>query len=61
VKERAAGPKSDSAYDNTIVNPARLPLARRLDVCEQCHVHTAVSVLREGEGRVQLLAIPAAP
>ena len=40
----AAGP----AYDNSIVNPARLPLERRLDVCEQCHVHTAVTVLREG-------------
>jgi predicted CXXCH cytochrome family protein len=40
--------KPDSAGDNTIVNPARLPLERRLDVCEQCHVHTAVTVLREG-------------
>lgn len=34
-------------YDSTIVNPARLPLERRLDVCEQCHVHTSVAVLRE--------------
>ena len=41
--------KPDSAADNTIVNPARLPLERRLDVCEQCHVHTAVTVLREGQ------------
>ena len=40
--------KPDTAGDNTIVNPARLPLERRLDVCEQCHVHTAVTVLREG-------------
>ncbi len=55
VKERTAGPKSDSAYDNTIVNPARLPLARRLDVCEQCHVHTAVSVLREGKDEFSYL------
>jgi Tfp pilus assembly protein PilF len=55
VKERAAGPKTDSAYDNTIVNPARLPLARRLDVCEQCHVHTAVSVLREGKDEFSYL------
>lgn len=47
VKERTAKVQPDTAYDNTIVNPARLPLARRLDVCEQCHVHTAVSVLRE--------------
>lgn len=36
-------------FDNSIVNPARLPLARRLDTCEQCHVHTAVNVLREGK------------
>ena len=52
TEERSARPASaipDSAYDNTIVNPARLPLARRMDVCEQCHVHTAVSVLREGK------------
>lgn len=34
--------------DSTIVNPARLPLERRLDVCEQCHVHTSVAVLRAG-------------
>ena len=39
----------DSGGDNTVVNPARLPLERRLDVCEQCHVHTAVTVLREGQ------------
>jgi Tfp pilus assembly protein PilF len=41
VPSRAGG-------DSTIVNPSRLPLERRLDVCEQCHVHTAVAVLREG-------------
>jgi hypothetical protein len=38
---------SRRAFDSTIVNPARLPLDRRLDVCEQCHVHTSVAVLRE--------------
>ena len=48
VNERRAAVRPDSGYDKTIVNPARLPLARRLDVCEQCHVHTAVAVLREG-------------
>jgi len=41
------GAPADSAFDATIVNPARLSLERRLDVCEQCHVHTVVSVLRE--------------
>jgi Tfp pilus assembly protein PilF len=55
VKERTAGAKPDSAYDNTIVNPARLPLARRMDICEQCHVHTAVSVLREGRDEFSYL------
>ncbi len=50
VRERSAGGTPDSAYDATIVDPARLPLARRLDVCEQCHVHTPVTVLREGRG-----------
>lgn len=48
VAERRAGSRRDSS-DNTIVNPARLPLERRMDVCEQCHVHTAVIVLREGK------------
>lgn len=49
VRERTAEVAPDSGYDDTIVNPSRLPLARRLDVCEQCHVHTPVTVLREGE------------
>ena len=48
VEARRAGADGDDSFDNTIVNPARLPLARRLDVCEQCHVHTPVTVLREG-------------
>ena len=42
-------PSGDTTrMDSTIVNPARLPLDRRLDVCEQCHVHTSVAVLRAG-------------
>jgi hypothetical protein len=48
VAERQKG-AADTTGDNTIVNSARLPLERRLDVCEQCHVHTAVTVLREGQ------------
>ena len=36
-------------FDNSIVNPARLSLARRLETCEQCHVHTAINILREGK------------
>lgn len=34
--------------DYTIVNPKHLELDRRLDVCQQCHLHTTVSMLREG-------------
>ena len=56
VAERRAGVKRSGAYDNTIVNPARLPLQRRVDVCEQCHVHTSVSVLREGKTAFSYLA-----
>ncbi len=48
VRERSAGPPPEGAFDRTIVNPDRLPVERRLDVCEQCHVHTPVTVLREG-------------
>ena len=55
VKERIAKIPRDSGYDRSIVNPGRLPLARRLDVCEQCHVHTAVSVLREGKDEFSYL------
>lgn len=47
--ERRRGVARQGEFDNSIVNPARLPLARRLDTCEQCHVHTAVNVLREGK------------
>ncbi|MFO0095273.1 MAG: tetratricopeptide repeat protein [Gemmatimonadaceae bacterium] len=46
VRDRGARAHA-GAFDSTIVNPARLPLDRRLDVCEQCHVHTSVAVLRE--------------
>lgn len=46
---RTARAARDSGFDRTIVNPSRLPVERRLDACEQCHVHTAVAVLREGK------------
>ncbi len=55
VEQRRATATGDTTIDNTIVNPARLPLARRLDVCEQCHVHTPVTVLREGKGAFSYL------
>jgi tetratricopeptide (TPR) repeat protein len=59
VTERSARVPRDSGYDATIVNPARLPLERRLDTCEQCHVHTPVSVLREG--RTDFSYVPSTP
>lgn len=49
VEARLADPEAPGAVDYTIVNPAHLDLDRRLDVCQQCHLHTTVSVLREGE------------
>ncbi|MGQ0647200.1 MAG: cytochrome c3 family protein, partial [Gemmatimonadaceae bacterium] len=49
VNERKSAVPRDSGYDDGIVNPARLTRERRVDMCEQCHVHTAVSVLREGK------------
>lgn len=48
VSQRLAVPEPLSAIDSTIVNPAHLDLDRRLDVCQQCHLHTTVSVLKEG-------------
>ncbi len=48
VEERSAGLEADTIYDATIVNPTHLPFERRLDVCQQCHVHTPVTVLRAG-------------
>ncbi len=50
VKERLATPEPDGDLDDTIVNPRHLPLERQLDVCQQCHLHGAVSVERDGRG-----------
>ncbi len=40
--------KSPAGRDDTIVNPARLDLALREAVCQQCHLQGAVRVLRRG-------------
>lgn len=45
---RLESPQPAEDVDATIVNPAHLSLERRLDVCQQCHLHTTVSVLRKG-------------
>ncbi len=36
--------ESNSEYDDTIVNPARLDRQRREDICAQCHYHGAATV-----------------
>lgn len=48
VEARLTSPEAADSVDATIVNPAHLSLDRRLDVCQQCHLHTTVSMLREG-------------
>ena len=48
VDERLASPEASDSVDYTIVNPIHLDLDRQLDVCQQCHLHGTVSVLREG-------------
>ena len=50
VEARLAEAEAPGAVDYTIVNPAHLGLDRRLDVCQQCHLQTTISVLREGRG-----------
>jgi predicted CXXCH cytochrome family protein len=52
---RAGATSTAAGIDDGIVNPARLPLARRLETCEQCHVHTPVNVLREGKNAFSYL------
>ena len=47
IEERLALPEADS-IDYSIINPAHLTLERRLDVCQQCHLNSTVSNLREG-------------
>lgn len=48
VEARLASPEPAGDIDETIVNPAHLSLERRLDVCQQCHLHAAASMLRDG-------------
>ena len=49
VDARLSGEESDGP-DLTIVNPAHLDSELQMDVCQQCHLHTTVSVLRDGRG-----------
>ncbi len=49
VEARTSNPEAPDSVDVTIVNPAWLSMDLQLDVCQQCHLNGAVSVLREGE------------
>ena len=49
VEARLASDGAGEGPDSTIVNPKRLPVDLRLDVCSQCHLHATVAVLRQGE------------
>ncbi|NBC16909.1 MAG: tetratricopeptide repeat protein [Bacteroidetes bacterium] len=48
VEARLETPEPAADIDTTIVNPKHLSLDLRLDVCQQCHLHGSVSLLREG-------------
>ena len=47
VNLRLAGGGPEGSADYSIVNPARLSHDLQMDVCQQCHLHTTVSVLRD--------------
>ena len=50
VQQKLAGKILDvsSQTDYTIVNPAKLPIARQLDICQRCHIQ-GNAVLKEGK------------
>lgn len=49
VEARLASDGPAEGPDPTIVNPKWLDVDLRLDVCQQCHLHATVDVLRAGE------------
>ncbi len=49
VEARLADAEAPDSIDWTIVNPKHLSLARRLDVCQQCHLQGTVMLVREGQ------------
>jgi hypothetical protein len=48
VDSRSEGADSDAKADMTIVNPARLSRDLAEAVCQQCHLHTAATVVTSG-------------
>lgn len=50
VDERLVTEEASDELDDSIVNPAHLSIDRQLDVCQQCHLQTTVSMLRDGRG-----------
>lgn len=49
VEQRLASQGDSEGVDVSIVNPAHLSLDTNLDVCQQCHLNTTVSLLRTGK------------
>ena len=49
IEARLENPDPAPGADPTIVNTAHLSLDLQLDVCQQCHLSGAVTVLRDGE------------
>ena len=49
VDERLANPDlEEGVVDYTIVNPAHLDFDQRMDVCQQCHLNSDVSIVKDG-------------
>ena len=60
--ERCHGPGGrhvETTLREDVVNPARLPFARQLEVCAQCHLEGTAEVLRAGVGARDY--VPGAP
>jgi Tfp pilus assembly protein PilF len=50
AEERLIESEAPDSIDYTILNPEYITLDRQLDVCQQCHLQTTVSMLRDGVG-----------
>lgn len=48
----------DQSIDLSIVNPARLTVARQMDVCQQCHLQATESIEHTGTGILYNPAVP---
>ena len=49
VEERLANPDlAEGQVDYTIINPAHLDFDQRMDVCQQCHLNSDISIVKDG-------------